>query len=188
MPIPASTCPSPDQASCLRAPPAPDHPMCCVSGSLVIMFCLQGDELGKGVPTAGTAPWGEVTPCPGRGRQEAVATAQAFSGGRRNTFLEAPVGRCSGRRPDRNWFCCSRVSGAPKCLFASVLGASYPSADLRPRLPPSLLPVCLELRGRLKLRPSWALGSSWMASFPAGLCGGSGRRHWSLPCEQTLLP
>lgn len=51
-PIPASTSPSPDQASCLRAPPAPDHPMCCVSGSLVIMFCLQGDELGKGVPGA----------------------------------------------------------------------------------------------------------------------------------------
>lgn len=52
LPIPASTSPSPDQASCLWAPPAPDHPMCCVSGSLVIMFCLQGDELGKGVPGA----------------------------------------------------------------------------------------------------------------------------------------
>lgn len=50
-------CPSPPALPHLRTRPhASGLPLLlttrCVSGSLVIMFCLQGDELGKGVPGA----------------------------------------------------------------------------------------------------------------------------------------
>ena len=148
------------------------------------MFCLQGSELGKGGSgyrsesgeVERVVRWAAETDSrmlhPGRGsavsrtrRKEAVASANAFSGGGGTIFPGTQICSHPRRCPDRSRFCRSHVSGDPKLLFASVLGVSYPSADIRPRLTLSLLPVYLEPRGRLKLRPGWGCVGAGVGFF-----------------------
>lgn len=86
-PIPASTSPSPDQASCLRAPPAPDHPMC------VWVTCHHVLSARGRVGQGGT--WGPVRDQRGRENGEAGSRGrqQALRPGERRHRVLDVVGR-----------------------------------------------------------------------------------------------
>lgn len=91
--------------------PAPDHPICYVSGSFVILFCLQRQELGKGVLGTGDSETGETErvvrwgaeagsrAAPGKGQcciLEVAGTTTEFSGSGGSTFPEAKM--CSSSK------------------------------------------------------------------------------------------
>lgn len=87
LPIPASTSPSPDQASCLWAPPAPDHPMC------VWVTCHHVLSARGRVGQGGT--WGPVRDQRGRENGEAGSRGrqQALRPGERRHRVLDVVGR-----------------------------------------------------------------------------------------------